>query len=84
MQKACLIIVAALLPFGVTAQERKPVKMLTPEECSKIIKKSDTEYLSEISVAGQRGTIAKGVTAGHSGVNPFDVITRSCFSGKAN
>ena len=70
------------------AQERKSppeIKMLTPEECALITKRSENDYYVKgpVTIGGitieKSNLTRKGVI--FNGVNHFEIIQRSCFGG---
>jgi hypothetical protein len=89
MTKVQIILFAMLLGAGAAfAQTSIPVKMLTPAECALISKRSETEFFVKgpVKIGGLRMT-GVPVTPGAAtatGVDTFDVISRSCFNGKPN
>jgi hypothetical protein len=92
MRKAWLIVACAtsLWPFFADAQEKKDapqVKLLTPAECAKITRRSTDEYYVEGPITigiltMERSSISRD-DIDLSGVGAFEVITRSCYAGKA-
>lgn len=88
MKKSALVMLFAISAGGAFAQQQKApeVKILTPAECSNIVKRSDNEYFIQgaVQIGGMRisqsNVQRNGISYG--GMDPFDVITRSCFNGK--
>lgn len=82
------LTVVSISSGSVLAQTSKPpeIKLLSPAECTEIVKRSDNEFYinGKVVIGGmtisQSNVPRNGISYG--GVDPFDVINRSCFSGK--
>ena len=63
------------------------IKLLSPVECAAITKRSNNEFYVEGSVVIGGMTISKSNVPRNgiifNGVDPFDVINRSCFRGNS-
>lgn len=81
-----LSLVAILFGASMAQQQTPPIKMLSAEECALITKQPSGDYMVNGTVRIGEMTISNsnvqrnGMVFG--GVDPFDVITRSCFSGR--
>ena len=87
--KAILAFVASIgLSAPVTAQQPQspPIKMLSLTECALIEKRPAGDYMvnGTITIGNMTITNSKVPPNGisYSGIDPFDVITRSCFTGR--
>jgi hypothetical protein len=87
MLRRTLLLVALFSNEPTAAQTAKPpeIKFLSPAECATITKRSDNEFyvVGPVILGGM--TIAKSTVTRNgisfNGVDPFDVINRSCFRG---
>ena len=78
---------------GISAQvmaQQQPIpkiQMLSPTECTVISKRPAGDYMVNGTIKVGSMTISNSnvVRGGinYGGVDPFDIITRSCFSGKS-
>src|ERR1700733_6008177 len=84
------IIVSMLLVAPAIAQEQRQeppdVKLLTPDECSQITKRPQGDFFVKGSIEIGGMTIKDGNVPPHGisngGIDPFNVIQRSCFNGQ--
>jgi hypothetical protein len=88
MKVIIAIAIAMFITQAWAAEEQKApaVKMLTPAECAQITKRSDNEFYVKGTVTIGSVTMTDS-SIGRNGivmndVDNFDVINRSCFSGR--
>ena len=81
-----VLAIALVAGFSMAQQQPPPIKMLSPEECALIVRQPNGEYVVNGTLKFGNMTISNGnVQKGgmvFGGVDPFDVITRSCFAGR--
>jgi hypothetical protein len=88
MRAVSIISALIVAPTIAQAQQQKPpeVKLLTPAECSQITKRPQGDFFVKgpITIGGM--TISNSNVPPHgliqNGIDNFDVIQRSCFSGR--
>jgi hypothetical protein len=88
MRVALMVSALIIAPTVAQAQQGKPpeVKLLTPAECSQITKRPQGDFFVKgpITIGGM--TIKDSNVPPHgiviNGIDNFDVIQRSCFSGR--
>jgi hypothetical protein len=88
MKRANIFLLAIGVSLPVMAQPTPipDTKFLTPAQCSQITKLSENEFyirgtvtMGALTIGDQRVPRAAIIV---NGINPFDVIQRSCFNGK--
>lgn len=81
-----LLLLMEIVPAGAQNAAPPAVKLLSPAECANIQKLSENDYFitQPVTIGGmtisQSNVPKNGINYG--GIDPFDVITRSCFTGK--
>ncbi|MBW7970272.1 hypothetical protein [Bradyrhizobium sp. BR 10289] len=81
-----LLALASFAPVIAQQQVSPPVKMLSPAECALIERRPAGDYMvnGTITIGGLTVTNSNvprnGINLG--GIDPFEIITRSCFVGR--
>jgi hypothetical protein len=90
MRVALMVSALIIAPTAAQAQAPEPpeVILLTRVECRQITKRPDGDFfvngpikIGEMTIQDQSVSPDKGVL---NGIDNFDVIQRSCFSGRSN
>jgi hypothetical protein len=80
------ILLSAVTPCIAQQQSPPQIKMLSPSECAVIEKRPIGDYMVNGTINIGNITISNSNVSrdgiNYGGIDPFDVITRSCFNGK--